>query len=116
MGKVVELAKADELTDGAMKRVVVGGREILLARVKNEYYAVENKCPHMGGDLSSGKLQGTVVTCPRHFSQFDIVDGRLIRWTNYSGLMLSLAKIFKSPRGLQVYKVIRKGDSLVMEI
>lgn len=116
MRNVVELAKADELADGAMKRVVVEGREILLARVKNDYYAVDNRCPHMGGDLSSGNLNGTVVTCPRHFSQFDITDGRVIRWTNYSGFMLSLAKMFKSPRPVRVYTVIRQGDKLKVEI
>ncbi len=44
----------------------------LLARVGDKYYAADNRCPHMGGKLSPGKLEGTVVTCPRHGSQFDL--------------------------------------------
>ncbi len=116
MGNTVELGKTGDLADGAMKRVVIGGQEILLARVKDKYYAIDNRCPHLGGDLSRGKLNGTVITCPRHFSQFDIVDGNVIRWTNYSGFMLSFAKMFKPPRPVQVYKVIQQGDRLTIEI
>ena len=29
-----------------------------------------------------GKLDGTIVTCPRHYSQFDLADGRVVRWTD----------------------------------
>ena len=71
MGYVVELGKIGDLADGAMKRVVIGGQNILLARVKDKEHAVDNRYPHLGGDLSSGSLNGTVITCPQHFSQFD---------------------------------------------
>ena len=29
----------------------------------------------MHGDLSKGKLEGKVVTCPRHGSRFDVTTG-----------------------------------------
>jgi len=66
MNKFVELGKIDQLEDGAMKKVLARGHEILLAKVADKYYAGDNRCPHMGGKLSQGKLEGTVVTCPRH--------------------------------------------------
>ena len=65
MSKFTEVAKIEELKSGTMKAVIVEGREILLARVGDKYYAVDGRCPHMKGDLSQGKLEGTVVTCPR---------------------------------------------------
>lgn len=64
MSKFVEAAKTDELKSGTMKRVMAEGREILLARVGDRYCAANDRCPHMKGDLSQGKLERTVVTCP----------------------------------------------------
>jgi nitrite reductase/ring-hydroxylating ferredoxin subunit len=42
-------------------------------------YAVEDRCPHAGAVLSEGELDGSVVTCPRHGSQFDVRDGDRLR-------------------------------------
>ncbi len=54
----VPAGKTVEFADGTMKRVPVSGREVLIARAGNKYYAADNRCPHMGGDLSQGKLEG----------------------------------------------------------
>ena len=75
MSKFIEVAKIEELKSGTMKMVMVEGREILLARAGDKYYAADSRCPHMKGDSSQGKLEGTVVTCPLHGSQFDISNG-----------------------------------------
>ena len=42
-------------------------------------FAVEDRCPHAGAMLSEGELAGSVVTCPRHGSQFDVRDGDRLR-------------------------------------
>ena len=105
-----------DLADGAMKKVLVDGREVLLSRVGNTYYATNSRCPHMGGDLSRGKLVGTIVTCPRHGSQFDVTTGQVMRWTNWSGLKLTFAKIFKPPKPLTTYKTRLEGDKVLIEI
>ena len=110
----VEIATTDELMDGNMKMTSVSGREILLARVGDNYYSADNRCPHMGGNLSTGKLEGTVLTCPKHHSQFDLADGHVIRWTDWSGLKLSIGKLLKSPQPLKTYEVrIDDGKILV---
>jgi len=49
---LVKVAQVDELKDGAMKAVLAQGREILLARVGDKYYATDNHCTHMRGELS----------------------------------------------------------------
>jgi len=104
MSKSVELAKTEELKNGTMKKVTAEGQEILLARVGDKYYATDNRCSHMSGDLSQGKLEGTVVTCPRHGSQFDISNGRVVRWLK-GGLMSKLGGALKTSRPLRVYNV-----------
>ncbi len=116
MGKFVEAGKKGELAEGKMKEVTADGRKILLARVGNIYYAVDGICPHMGAKLSEGKLEKTILTCPRHGSQFDISDGHVIRWTNFPGLVSSVAKVFKKPRPLKTYAVKLEGDQILVEV
>jgi 3-phenylpropionate/trans-cinnamate dioxygenase ferredoxin subunit len=110
----VSVGAAKELAAGAMKEVWVGQVPVLLARIGDNYYATQGRCPHMGGILAKGRLDGSVVTCPRHGSQFIVTDGKLVRWTTWTGLMAAVAKIFKSPRGLKTYPVkIENGDIMV---
>ena len=116
MGNLAEAAKVGELEDGAMKKVVLEGREILLARVGENYYATDNRCTHLKGDLSKGRLEGTVVTCPRHGSQFDLKDGSVVRWLKGSGVMSSIGGAIKPPHGLATYKVAVEGDAVLVEI
>ncbi len=82
MAEFKEVFNIRDIKDGAMKEISVDGRDILLARVGNTYYAADNRCPHMGGNLSEGKLEKTIITCPRHHSQFDLTDGHVVRWTD----------------------------------
>ena len=116
MGDLVQVGETGELADGTMKSVLVKGREILLARVADEYYAADNRCPHMGAKLSQGKLEGTVVTCPRHGSQFDLTDGRVVRWLKGSGLIFKVSKALKPARPLVTYDVKVEGDRILIEI
>ena len=113
MSKFTEVAKIEELKSGTMKTVIAGGREILLARVGDKYYATDNRCPHMKGNLSQGKLEGIVVTCPLHGSQFDIGNGQVVRWLK-GGLTSKIGKALKLSRNLTVYNVkVEDGKVLV---
>jgi 3-phenylpropionate/trans-cinnamate dioxygenase ferredoxin subunit len=116
MGSYIEVGKTAEFQDGTRKKVSVSGQEIMLARVGDRYYAVGNRCPHLGGDLAAGKLEGTIVTCPRHGSQFDITDGRTVRWLKGAGLVAALGKAIKSPRSLPTYQVKIDGDTIYIEV
>ena len=116
MSNLMEVGKTSELEHGAMKEVLAQGHKILLARVGDSYYAAENRCPHMGGNLSQGKLEGFVVTCPLHGSQFDLRTGQVVRWLRGSGLFSTVAKVLKSPRQLNTYNVKVENDRILIEI
>ncbi|WP_267888288.1 Rieske (2Fe-2S) protein [Mycobacterium ostraviense] len=51
----------------------------MLVRHNGGLYAVHNRCSHRGCLLSEGELEGAVITCPCHGSQFDVRDGTLVR-------------------------------------
>lgn len=112
----MEVGKTGELEDGTMKAVLAQGREILLARVSDKYYAADNRCPHLGGKLSQGKLEGTVVTCSLHGSQFDLRDGQVVRWLKGSGLISMVGRALKSPRPLDIYNVKVEDNRVWVEI
>ena len=38
--------------------------------------AIDGICPHQGGPLAEGLLEGTTVTCPWHGWQFDVCTGK----------------------------------------
>lgn len=115
MEKLTRLADINDLAEGDMKKYQVQGKEILVVRVDGKYYAVQNKCTHFGGDLSSGKLEGTLLTCPRHGTQFNVIDGSVVRWLKGTGLISSIGKMIKSPRKLVTYNIRIEGQDIMVE-
>ena len=79
MEEFVRVAETTEVPAGGIKKVAVGGEEILVANVEGKYYAMGGKCTHRGGDLSKGVLSGSVVKCPRHGARFDVTSGEVVR-------------------------------------
>ena len=43
---------------------VVGERELALFNLGGAFYAVDNACPHQGGPLCEGWIDGKSMTCP----------------------------------------------------
>lgn len=116
MSEMKDVAGSNDLKDGMMKSVSFQGQEVLLARVKGDYFAMGNICPHLKGRLSEGTLEGYTVTCPKHGSQFDIRTGENIRWLKGSGLAANIAKIVKPPHPVQGYRTEKKGDRIMIQV
>jgi len=89
----VEIGKASEILDGKMKHVEVDGKEVLIANVGGNFYAVSDRCGHSNASLSKGVLTGNIVTCPLHGAQFDITTGRKVKEFDLKGERSSLDKL-----------------------
>jgi nitrite reductase/ring-hydroxylating ferredoxin subunit len=76
--RFVRVAGISDIDVGKMQKVTVGDREVLIANVDGNYYAVDSVCTHFGGDLSEGILEGNIVTCPVHKARFDVTTGKVI--------------------------------------
>lgn len=72
----VRVAKATDVPVGEIRQVEAGGKAIALANVGGAFHAIDNTCLHRGGPLGEGILEGTVVTCPWHGWQFDVITGK----------------------------------------
>jgi len=75
----VKAAKTSELTTGNKKKISLDSQEIMLVNLDGTYYALNNKCPHMGGSLADGILEGDQITCPRHGAGFNVKTGKNFR-------------------------------------
>lgn len=74
----MKAAETSEVPVGKMKIIKLEEKEILIANVDGNYYAIGNRCTHAGGDLSRGSLEGKIVTCPKHGSKFDVTTGKAV--------------------------------------
>ena len=73
----VTVARVADVAPGTAKAVVVGEREIALFNVDGTFYALDNTCPHQGGPLAEGWIEGRRVTCPWHAWTFELASGSM---------------------------------------
>jgi 3-phenylpropionate/trans-cinnamate dioxygenase ferredoxin subunit len=104
MSEYIELTSTDGIEPSTMRQVDLEGHEFLVTRVGDEFYVTDARCPHLAGHLARGVLEGTVVTCPLHHSQYDVRDGSVLRWTDWEGMALSVAKLARHPRPIRAYE------------
>lgn len=113
----VLLGPASDVPEGSMRRYTLSNLDVLVAHVGPHYYAIQAKCPHLGGDLSRGRLEGTIVTCPLHGSKFDVRDGSVVAWIErMPGLVKQAAKALKPPTAATTYSIREKDGNLYVEL
>src|SRR4051812_504915 len=60
------VADLDELPEGRVKTVAAGTHSLALTHVDGRYAALDNHCPHQGGPLGEGSIEGGLLRCPWH--------------------------------------------------
>lgn len=76
MPEFEKVASVSEIPPGGRKSVVFDDRAVLVFRIGDDFYAVEDVCSHDGQPLTEGTLEGFAVECPRHFARFDVRSGK----------------------------------------
>ena len=71
-----KVATAADVVEGKGTIVAVDDLKIALFRYEGTVYAIRNQCPHMGGDLGDGTLEGEVVRCPWHGWPINVKTGQ----------------------------------------
>ncbi|MBX2942519.1 MAG: Rieske 2Fe-2S domain-containing protein [Cyclobacteriaceae bacterium] len=67
----------NKVKPGSTQLLIVHQTRICLARVNDDFFAIEDKCSHNGEPLSKGRINylGEVV-CPWHGYRFQLKTGR----------------------------------------
>lgn len=77
MGRFIRAASTADIPEGTGRAISLDGVEVALFHLEGRFYAIENTCPHRGGSLGAGRLEGEEVICPLHGWQFNVKTGRL---------------------------------------
>jgi 3-phenylpropionate/trans-cinnamate dioxygenase ferredoxin subunit len=65
----------ENIVEGKPVKLSKGGKEICVARVGNEVFAIEDNCSHQDAALSEGEQNGYKIECWLHSAEFDIRTG-----------------------------------------
>lgn len=95
------VGKIGDIPPGTAIAVQVGRRTIAVFRVGDDFFAVNNTCPHKGASLCDGEIviEEKIVRCPWHHWNWQLEDGKL-----------------QSDRrqGLRTYEVAVDGDEVIV--
>lgn len=75
MADFIEVARVDQIRPGSGSPFTVGDKDVAVFSVDGTISVIADTCPHAGGSLGLGKLNGTTVTCPVHGMKFDVTTG-----------------------------------------
>lgn len=71
----VTVGRKEEIPVGQHKVVQMNGTPVAIINCNGTFHAIRNICPHRGGPVGEGKLDGNVITCPWHGYSFDLTTG-----------------------------------------
>ena len=73
-----KVATVGDLEDGQMIQVHAGGMDLNLARIGDEYFAMDNWCTHASAMLNMGFLHTDTceIECPVHEGMWDLRTGQ----------------------------------------
>jgi nitrite reductase/ring-hydroxylating ferredoxin subunit len=74
-----KVCSLDLVPAGSMKQFYVSDLEVVIINLGGQIYCLDGRCTHAGAPLAEGTLNGGVLTCPWHGSQFKVTDGSVLR-------------------------------------
>lgn len=76
MSDFVKIGETSEMpAAGEAREFQCGNKTICVANMNGTLAAVDNFCPHRGGPLGQGIVEGSKIVCPWHGWEFDLATG-----------------------------------------
>ena len=82
----VKLCDKQVLPLGELRSFKIRGIEVLAVNLDGKFSCLDGRCTHAGAPLAEGTLEGEILTCPWHYSQFNITNGQVLRGPAYKPL------------------------------
>ena len=92
----------DSLVDGKPKKITLGDKDVCVARIGDEVFAVADMCTHSEASLSEGDISNHKIECWLHGAEFDLRTGE------------ALTPPAVAP--IKTYSVTVDGDSVTVEM
>jgi nitrite reductase/ring-hydroxylating ferredoxin subunit len=78
MAEFVTVGKAEDFAVGEARSFEAGGRVVAVARTAEGWHAFDNACTHQLCSLAEGEIEGDIVVCPCHGSEFALATGEVM--------------------------------------
>jgi nitrite reductase (NADH) small subunit len=97
---LVRICSVKELPpEGSVKEIEAGKQAFCVARLNGRVSVLDNECPHHGGPLGQGMIEGGKVVCPWHAYAFDLGTG-----------------LSDEDEQVRVYEVTTAGDDVLVKL
>ena len=73
-----ELGPAEDVPVGHLRRAELAETAVCIGRTDDGWVAFQDTCTHEECSLADGELEGRVVVCPCHGSEFDLRTGDVL--------------------------------------
>ena len=109
---MIQLFPVSEVPENARKVVDVGPYKVLVIHTHGQFFAVDNRCPHMGLPLKGGKItDDCAIVCPIHRSAFDLASGDVKDWAPWPPLVGKALGALAREKALPVFVTeVRDGE------
>ena len=103
MNSKARICGVGDVPPGSIASFSVGGRQIAVANVGGEFFAIDDLCTHKQCSLGSeGALDGDTVICGCHGAMYDVRTG--------------MVKAPPAPRDVSTYVLKKEGNDIFIEL
>lgn len=114
----IALLTRDQLPEGKLQYLLHPPDHLIVVRLGDEVFALDQRCSHAGASLLTGQILGRAVECRAHGCRFDLASGRLVQdpaRTAPEGLASGPARTAagdppEAAPGQRCWRVERRGD------
>ena len=75
---MTQVATLSQLNESQPQKFTISGQDVMVVRIGQEVFAIDDTCSHGAISLSEGDVVGTTVECCLHGSAFDLRTGRAL--------------------------------------
>jgi nitrite reductase/ring-hydroxylating ferredoxin subunit len=94
----VKAAALSAVPPGTVTGMEIGGKRYAICNVDGTVHALDAVCPHRGGPLGEGAINGANLVCPWHAWEFHCASGE-----NDYNPSIRLARFPVEVRGLDIF-------------
>ena len=102
MSQFIPVFEYDSLAPDSKRHVEVQGVSIVVARVGDHVYALEDRCTHEEFPLSDGWLDGDNLVCAFHGARYDLKTGDALSLPAYEGVKTYPVRVHKNKIEIQL--------------
>ena len=90
-----------QFDNNSVVTVQIEGQEVVVFKIEEDYFALNNRCSHAEASLSEGEVYDCKVECPLHGAEFDLKTGEPLT--------------LPATKPVKVYDVLLQNDQLLIQ-